>query len=294
MSKHDPFRNSELDRAKPKRHMFHSFINDKLKRHRSDTGLVEDRTSSVTIVRIIVGLLMIHLIIIGGVLLRGHMVKEGNAGLATPVSITPPPPAPPMAQTEAPVQDVLPQPTAPAVAKPAVASNHITQAADIVVEDDIAVDPEEEPVIIVPPSAAAAAAEPVQHLVAPGDSWLRIASQYGTTEAALKAANPQAARGVLRSGIVLVVPNGNQATAPAQARSAAPVAQVAPAPSTPHQQAAAQPAAASTAKVHTVQRGESLSAIARKTKVPVKTLMEINGIKNANRIFPGMQLRLSR
>ena len=97
MRNQDPFRNSELDRAKPKRHTFHSLINDKLKRHRSDTGLVEDRTSSVTIVRIIVGLLLLHLIIIGGVLLRGHMVKEGSTGLAAPVAITPPPAAPPAA-----------------------------------------------------------------------------------------------------------------------------------------------------------------------------------------------------
>ena len=74
MRKQTAFRNSELDRAKPRHHFFHSL----LKRHHSDTGLVEDRTSSVTIVRIIVGLLLLHLIIIGGVLLRGHMVKGGG------------------------------------------------------------------------------------------------------------------------------------------------------------------------------------------------------------------------
>lgn len=276
MRKQDPFRNSELDRAKPKRHIFHSFINDNLKRHRSDTGLVEDRTSSVTIVRIIVGLLLLHLIIIGGVLLRGQMVKEGGAAITSPVAITPPPAAPqPVA-----VEDALPQPTAPVDTKPIIATNHITQAAADPMDED-AVDPEDEPVIITPP-AAPAAAQPVQHLVAPGDSWLRIAAQYGTTEAALKAANPQAARGVLRAGVLLAVPQKDQAPAP----------QVAEVAASAHQQAAAQPAPS--AKVHTVQRGESLSGIARKTKVPVKTLMEINGLKNANRIYPGMQLRLTR
>lgn len=294
MRQHEPFRNSELDRAKPKRHTFHSLINDKLKRHRSDTGLVEDRTSSVTIVRIIVGLLMIHLIIIGGVLLRGHMVKEGGAGLATPVSITPPP-APPVARAEAAAQDVLPQPTAPVAVKPAVQANHITQAASEAVEEEVAVDPEEEPVIITPPSAPAAASEPMRHLVEYGDSWLRIAAQYGTTEAALKAANPQAARAVLRAGAVLVIPQPGQTITPApEQATAAPTAQMAPAPVSAHQQAAAQPAPVAAGKVYTVQRGESLSVIARKTKVSVKTLMEINGIKNANRIYPGMQLRLSR
>ena len=289
MRNKDPFRNSELDRAKPKRHTFHSLINDKLKRHRSDTGLVEDRTSSVTIVRIIVGLLLLHLIIIGGVLLRGHMVKEGSGALAAPAAITPPPAAPPAAtqpqlpvQIQTPEQDMLPQPTAPIVARPTATANHITQAANTPAEED-AVDPEEEePIISTPPTAAPVVEnQPVQHLVAPGDSWLRIAAQYNTTEAALKAANPQAARGVLRAGVVLVVPGKDQ-----------PIAQAAPAAASAHQQAAAQPAA--TGKVHTVQRGESLSVIARKTKVPVKTLMEINDLKNANRIYPGMQLRLSR
>lgn len=291
MSKHDPFRNSELDRAKPKRHFFHSFVNDKLKRHHSDTGLVEDRTSSVTIVRIIVGLLMIHLIIIGGVLLRGHMVKEGASGMATPVSITPPPPAPPVAQPTT-VQDVLPQPTAPATpAKPVVAANHITQAA-VAPAEDVAVDPEDEPVIVSSSTEATVPAEPVQHLVQSGDSWLRIASQYGTTEAALKAANPQASKGVLRAGAVLVIPQAGQVATAAPAQPAVAPVQVAPAPAPAPQQVQARPATAS--KVYTVQRGESLSGIARKTKVPVKTLMELNGIKNANRIFPGMQLRLSR
>ena len=293
MRKQEPFRNSELDRAKPKRHIFHSFVNDKLKRHRSDTGLVEDRTSSVTIVRIIVGLLMIHLIIIGGVLLRGHMAKESGAGIGTPVSITPPP-TQQTAQNEAQMQEVLPQPTAPSVAKSTAAANHITQPVEEVMDEDIAVDPDDEPVIIVPGNAAAAAAEPVQHLVSPGDSWIRIAAQYGTTEAALKAANPQAARGVLRSGVVLVVPQGGQppVVAPVQQPAPSPTVQLAQ-PATPvHQQVVAQGSSAAKGS-YTVQRGETLSVIARKTKVPMKKLMEINNIKNANRIYPGMQLRLS-
>ena len=302
MKNQDSFRNSELDRAKPKRHIFRALVNDNLKRHRSDIGLVEDRTSSVTIVRIIVGLLLVHLIIIGGVLLRGHMMKEGGAGLNSPMAITPPPTAPPAApQIQAPMEDVLPQPTAPAVEKPIIASNHITQATADTAEED-AVDPDEEPTIVTPPTVAAtpvapaapaapvapvepvaaapaapaAAAQPIQHLVAPGDGWLRIAAQYGTTEAALKAANPQAARANLRVGMVLVVPQKDEAAAAAAAA---------------RKQAAAQPAAP---KVYTVRSGETLSRIAKKTHVSVQTLMEINGIKNANRIQPGMQLRLSR
>lgn len=285
MRQNDPFRNSELDRAKIKRHIFHTFINDKLKRHRSDTGLVEDRTSSVTIVRIIVGLLMIHLIIIGGVLLRGKMVKDGGAGLATPVSITPPPPAPPVARVETPASDALPQPSAPAVAAaPTTAqTNHITQAGTDAAEED-AVDPEDEPVLVTP-NIASTEPKIIRHQVARGDSWLRIAAQYGTTESALKAANPQAARGTLHPGVSLIIPQG-ESTAAAPARR----------PQTASVRTAGNPAAqaAAVAKTYVVQSGDTLSAIARKTGVSVNTLQEINNIKNPRRIHPGMQLRLSR
>lgn len=301
MRKQDPFRNSDLDRAKPKRHIFHSFINERLKRHRSDTGLVEDRTSSVTIVRIIVGLLMIHLIIIGGVLLRGQMVKEGAAGVATAPTAAPPSPlAPPPTVAPAPVQhDALPQPTAPAApaARPAAAPNHITQAAQ---EDEMAEDTEAEPIIITPPTAAErvapaapAPAEPLRHLVAPGDTIYRISNQYGISEAALKAANPSLAQGVLRAGSTLTIPaaGGHAAQPAAPAAPAAAAHPAAPAqPAIAHAEAPTAPSA----KVYTVQRGETLSRISRKVKVPVKELMQINGLKNPNRIRPGMELRLSR
>lgn len=313
MKMQDPFRNSELDRAKPKRHIFHSFINNRLKRHRSDTGLVEDRTSSVTIVRIIVGLLMIHLIIIGGVLLRGQMVREGS-NLAAPSTITPPPsplapppaaapvtanttPTPttaPQAATQQQAQhQALPQPTAPAVAptRPAITANHITQAAQ---DDESAVEVEDEPEIVAPvvnqaatpqqapAEAPTAPAEPTRHRVAPGDTLYRIANQYGTTEAALRAANPSLAqRGILRAGSTIIIPTagGQQSTAVA---------------TTPTRTAAAPQQATTTAKTYTVKSGDTLSSISRQTGVSVQELMRINSLRNANRIHPGMQLRLKR
>lgn len=322
MKRQDHFRNSELDRAKPKRHIFHSFINERLKRHHSDTGLVEDRTSSVTIVRIIVGLLMIHLIIIGGVLLRGQMVKESSTAAAGATATTPPPgpltpppavntppaapvtpPAhaavqtPPVAPPAPVVTDALPQPTAPIAQSTPVAapSNHITQAA----QDDIAVDEvDEEPVVIAavqapaPAQAPAAPAEPLRHRVAPGDTIYRISNQYGVTEAALKAANPSLAQGVLRAGSTITIPaNGQQARVATAAQQAAPVT---PAVRPTVVQTTTAATAATAPKVYTVQRGETLSRISRKVKVSVKDLMEINGLKNPNRITPGMELRLSR
>lgn len=284
MNRQERFRESDLGRAKPQRSFLHRLTNVSLKRHRSDTGLVEDRTSSVTIVRIIVGLLMIHLIVIGGVLLRGQMVKE-STGTATATSPVAPPPstlAPPPSSPV--VSDALPptiSPTSPT--RTALSSNHITQAPQ---SEDIAEVPEVEAVIVTPPTPASttAPAEPLRHLVAPGDTIYRISNQYGVSEALLKAANPVLNQGMLRSGTTLIIPVDGQIPPAAVAAANAPASAARPQP-------AAAPAAP---KVYTVQRGESLSRIARKVNVPVKTLMEINGLSNPNRITPGMELRLSR
>lgn len=291
MIKQDRFRESGLGRAKPKRSFLHHLANVSLKRHRSDTGLVEDRTSSVTIVRIIVGLLMIHLIVIGGVLLRGQMVKEGTGTTATAAPIAPPPAAlaPPPTGSAPAAQDALPRPTlAPAApTRSALASNHITQVSQ---SDAVAEEPEVEAVIITPPTPAAGAAaqaEPLRHLVAPGDTIYRISNQYGVSEAALKAANPSLNQGRLRSGTTLVIPVDGYtppAAAPAPARPAA----------APRTATAAATTTAGAVKTYTVQRGENLSRISRKVNVPIKTLMELNGLSNADRISPGMELRLSR
>lgn len=300
MKKHSnsPFRNSELDRARPaKRHIFHTLLYDKNKpkRHRTDTGLVEDSTGSTTIVRIIVGLLLVHLIVIGGVLLRGHMVK-GSAGVTVAPSITPPPAA--EKATPAPAEEVLPQPAAaPAVAKPAPMANHITQAP----ADEIAVDPvEPTPVAVVPapavpepapvavitpePAPAAPAAAPVKtvmvkHFVSTGDTWYGIAKQYDTTEAELKAANPKsAAKGTLFSGTNLNVPV--KADSP-QGQSVA--------------AAAAAQEADDAAKTYVVKKGETLGGIARRNKISLKKLYQLNNLtdKDARRIAPGMKLRIS-
>lgn len=286
---HDQFRNSDLARVRPKRHIFHSLLYDKSKRHRTDTGLVEDRTSSTTIVRIIGFLLLVHLIVIGGVLLRGHMVKS-NSGVAVAPSITPPP----AQQEPAPAEEVLPQPTAvpaaPAPAAPAV--NHITQAPAQAADTTVTVAPPAEPVLVTPPPAPAAPvaqqtapapATPqtvmVKHHVASGDTWYRIAAQYGTTVEALQAANPKSAqKNTLFSGTYLDVP----------VKADSPHAQA-----TVAEAAAAETATA--AKVYTVKRGETLGGIAKRNKISLQKLMKLNNLteKDARRIRVGMELKVS-
>lgn len=278
-SKYDTFRNSSLDRATPStRHRFHSFINNNFKRHRSDTGLVEDRTNSTVIVRIICGLLMIHLVIIGGVLVRGHLLKS-NAGVAVAPTVTPPPAPTAAAAAEKPgevstgtvnmnVAPIVNPKNNVAVAPPA--ANAAPAEAD---------DTAEEVTPAAPAAPAAPATVTVKHLVHSGDTWGTVAAQYGTTEAALKSANPKAAKKAnLFQGTYLAVP-----VAADSERGKAAAA---------HQQAAAEVAKG---KVYTVGKGDSLGKIARKHKISVDKLRALNGLTPADdkRIKPGMELKVA-
>ncbi len=296
MRQHDSFTNSGLGRAKPQRRVFRSFINNNLKRNRSQIGLVEDRTSSTTIVRIIIGLLMLHLVIIGGVLLKGHFDKMAG-GVAVSPTLTPPPS---VAQPAPQVEEVLPQPTAPAA--PAVAAapagNHITQPApaeaaqqstELFPEGGAAVPAPEPtqvvvaaPVVEPAPAAPAAPAEPetttIKHLVNSGDTWYGIAQAHGITIDALKAANPAAARkNHLYQGSYLNVPvKADSAAAQAATTAAAP--------------------AEETASTYTVKRGDTLGKIARKHKMSVSALMQLNNLteKDARRIKVGQELKVGK
>lgn len=312
----DSFRNSTLGRAQatPTKR-FHSFINNSFKRHRSDTGLVEDRAGSVTIVRTIVGLLVIHLVFIGGVLVRGHLVKSGS-GIAIDPSITPPPAvtaqqtAAPSASTTAPIDltktnTATPLPTLTAAptaaqtaaqAKPvtptvpvantkpqqntvnptAVASTNITQApADDVAEE---VTPAQPTVVEVKPAQNIRTVMK-KHRVASGDTWSRIATQNGITVEALKSANPKAAaKNTLYQGIILDVP------IPADSAEGKTIA------ATQEQEAVI-----AKGKTHVVKSGESLGRIAKKYKISVAKLRDLNNLTPADdkKIRPGMELKVA-
>ncbi len=284
------FRNSDLGRAKPKRHFLKTFVDDNLKqkRHHSDTGLVVDRTSPTTVLRIIFGLIVVHLLVIGGVMLRGNIAKS-SSGLAVVPSITPPP-AMPAQQAPAPaVQPV--QPAAVTVAEPAPAPApapaqevHITQNTPVNME---AVTPSTAqpatpatPVAVEPAPAPAAPAVPtveVKHLVNSGDTWGRVAAQYGITEDVLKGANPTlAARTNLPGGTYLSVPVPQDSAAAQAAQAAQPVVQ-------------------ETAKFHEVKRGENLGRIARKYKISLSKLLRLNNMTQADakRLRVGQKLKVS-
>lgn len=290
------FRNSDLGRAKPKRHFLKTFVNDNLKQEKkrlhSDTGLVVDRTSPATVLRVILGLIVVHFLVIGGVMMRGSIAKSGS-GLAIAPTITPPPvaPAEPVAPATpapqpAPVEPVVAAQPAEPVQPVATPGNevHITQA-PVNMEAVTPVQPQPaaapvEPVAVQQAPAPAAPATPtvaVAHLVQSGDTWGRIAAQYSITEDVLKGANAAlAGRTALPTGTYLNVPVP-QGSAAAQAAQAA------------------QPVVQETARFHVVKRGENLGRIARKYKISLNKLLKMNNMTaaDARRLQVGQKLKVS-
>ena len=262
-----------MHRSKPQKHVLRSIINKKLKQPKklhTDTGLVEDRHNSTAIVRVVVGLLLVHLIVIGGVILRGKIKSGEGTAIAAP-TITAPPTQPVASQ---PVQnDVLPQPVDGPVANPVRTNEptHITQTTEPVAAATPAVT---EPEIVTPVVADAAPAAPApandapaadapitKHLVVSGETLYGIAAKHNTTVDAIRKANPQ-----LRGNNIV---SGTQLNIPVKADSAE------------GRQIAAQnaeAAATEAAKSYTIQRGDTLAKIARKHKTTVPRLMELNGI----------------
>ncbi len=114
-----------------------------------------------------------------------------------------------------------------------------------------------------PPSGSTAAAT---HVVQPGENLYRIALRYGTTIPVLASANGISEPTQIRVGQTLVIPGGSSAP---------------PVPGSPP------PAAGQT---HTVRRGETLSAIARRYGASVWVLARANSLANPGLIVPGQVL----
>jgi len=123
-----------------------------------------------------------------------------------------------------------------------------------------------------------------QYKVLAGDKLPEIAAHLGVTPAALKEKNAIISDNELYPGRVLDVPGKNE-----PAPVAAPVAQqkaAAPAPSTTAPAATAKPGS------YQVKPGDTAWAISRKFNVPFNRLMSENGIKSAEALQIGQQLRI--
>jgi LysM repeat protein len=125
--------------------------------------------------------------------------------------------------------------------------------------------------LIVPSSSvpAAPAAAGAVHTVRAGENLYRIALWYGVTVQALAELNGIYNPGHVVAGQKLIIPGSP--TAPLVAY---------------------QPEHAST--THTVQRGETLAAIASRYEVSLWTLVQVNGIANPALIMPGQVLVIPR
>lgn len=102
------------------------------------------------------------------------------------------------------------------------------------------------------------------YTVVSGDTLSGIAAKFGTNWQTLQQMNGIGDPNRIFPGQVLKVPGGGSAPAPA------------PAPS----------------RTYTVQRGDTLSGIAAKFGTSWKTLQSINGLPDANKIYPGQVLKI--
>jgi LysM repeat protein len=119
-----------------------------------------------------------------------------------------------------------------------------------------------------------------RHTVQPGENLFRIALRYGVSVQAVAQANNISNPSIIFVGQVLVIP-GPGGTPPATP--------VPPGP-TPVPPTAAPPA--TPIVNYTVQRGDSLSIIARRFNTTVQAIIRANGIVNPNRILAGQVLRI--
>lgn len=128
----------------------------------------------------------------------------------------------------------------------------------------------------------------LQYIVQPGDSWERIATQYRVTEDALRAAN-DTPLGLLMVGRPVRIPCVEGPPTPT--------------PMPPTRTPSQPPASAASAGAacmppagwipYTVQRGDTLSALAAQCGVSVTAILQANGCRSGTQIFAGERLYLA-
>jgi LysM repeat protein len=116
--------------------------------------------------------------------------------------------------------------------------------------------------------------------IRPGDTLSAIAARNKTTVAELAKANGITNANAIKAGDALTIPDGPDAGQPGEPAAAAPAA---PAPDTLHLRART---------TYTVRRGDTLEAIADRHGASVRELMDLNGIRNPNRIAAGQVLKV--
>ena len=116
------------------------------------------------------------------------------------------------------------------------------------------------------------------HMVRPGETMKRIAARYRLPADDIRASNPKAGTR-LKRGSKLVIPTVAVPSALAIRAAGKPAARA----GTHH---------TGTTRTHRVRRGETLSGIAERYRVPLKALRKANAIRNDDYLRAGMRLRI--
>ena len=141
----------------------------------------------------------------------------------------------------------------------------------------------------------------VQHQVKKGDSLARIAKHYGVTVAALRSVNQGMGRH-LKRGMIVRVPPRSEGAGPvllAKAGPSAKPARVKPKVFQVAEAIDAKPTAKKAAiktvyRTHRVRSGQTLSHIAKRYRVSIAALRELNGLGDSSRLKPGQRLRIPK
>jgi len=143
------------------------------------------------------------------------------------------------------------------------------------------------------------------HKVAPGESLWKISQRYGVSVADLAEANNLKKDSAIRIGQVLMIPGPAIALKPKEggrapaekAPAVAPVPKLGKkAPAAARRARAGEGAPAEKARVpgalkkHVIQKGETLSSIAKRYRVSLKKLVEVNKIEDPGKVRTGQSL----
>lgn len=240
-------------------------------------------------VRLLTVILILHIVIIGGITLRGYLIKDSlplptekspdltraqeQTGVKTVVSE----PVVEAEIVETP-ESKTPLPTMVSAGEkqtPASADKSVAAMLPAVVEgEDLLVDePAQGGATVVAPKtpltqANKPASGPTTHRVYSGDTWEKIAKEYGCDVQTLKKVNNNM---TLSSNANVIIPDKNGGVS-------APV--VAP--------------SSTSGKVHKLAKGETLTKVAKLNKTTVQKLMQINGFteKDTRRLKVGQEIKL--